>query len=108
MYTSLVPFAFDAMVKANGVFFIVLPSANEMDSGGVVVGVTGVDTVDGSRTAVAGDADVLYVGGVLFALIVEPHLSSTFVPRFSSSINVASFDSFFGGGCGGGLVLIIW
>lgn len=87
------------MVKASGALFMfVLLPANEIDSGGVVVGVTGADTFDDNSTVDVGNVAGQNVSGVLFALIVEPHLSSTFVPRFSNSISVASFDSSFGGG----------
>lgn len=72
----------------------------------MVVGVTGADTFEDNRTVDVGNVVGPNVSGVLFALIVEPHLSSTFVPRFSSSISVASFDSIFGAS-GGGLVLML-
>lgn len=95
MYTSPVSLGACEMVNAIGALHIVLP-ANEIDRGGVEVGVidvSGVDMADcvGNSTVAVCDGDWL---NVKFPLESDTaHFTATCVPRFSNSIRVASFAS---------------
>lgn len=80
------------MVSASGVFFTELFD-NEI-ANGLVVGVIGdaTDTFDGNKTVADCVLFGLNVNVLPFGSFVL-HLTATFVPRFNSSMSVASFVS---------------
>lgn len=82
-------------VKAIGAFVIVLPP-NEIDSGGVEVGVIGVNGVgiadcDGRSTVAVDVCD--WLNDKLPLASDTAHLTANFVPRLSNSMSVASLAS---------------